>query len=416
MTTLLLSALFASFCSEITLASVDDGFDSSEWDADGWLGAIIGPELLARGDEFGCHGIPRVDPREDHSVFSQCTAYLGMHTEASRWGADPLSFGFESGNLAADDSSAAYDAGFRVIGPGVELEIGSRLTAVTEDGGTLERNIADTDAMQAAIFAAQGGGLVSISWQDRIGDLNVRKDSEAIEWLEAQSVWFTTWGEWWSHSQASRRIAPIDGIEGNQIRFHHPMAIDHSWSTPGTIRVEVIDTGVTIVDVTWSNGTSLPSISIDERHLRVGWRSLDDDAAVITSPPGVNFTIELSDTSASSYANASFNGIETAVSIVGLHTTDLMEWSSGFSNSPMRFTWLVEPGVKEGLDAGLLVLAGVTLVATVATMLHLVQREERANEHDSRLEHAHSGEMLDGPAPPLRGVSVRDQVPADDEE
>ncbi len=39
-----------------------------EWEDDSWLSNIIGPERLANGDEFGCHGYEGVITTEEHWV------------------------------------------------------------------------------------------------------------------------------------------------------------------------------------------------------------------------------------------------------------------------------------------------------------------------------------------------------------
>ena len=37
-----------------------------EWEDDSWLSNIIGPERIANGDEFGCHGYEGVLTTEEH--------------------------------------------------------------------------------------------------------------------------------------------------------------------------------------------------------------------------------------------------------------------------------------------------------------------------------------------------------------
>ena len=57
-----------------------------EWGDDNWLQNIIGPERLAHGDEFGCHGYEGLDIREEDWVVQDCSSYLTEFTNASRWG------------------------------------------------------------------------------------------------------------------------------------------------------------------------------------------------------------------------------------------------------------------------------------------------------------------------------------------
>ena len=58
----------------------------AEWDEDYWLWNIIGPERLALGDEFGCHGYEGVDIREAPLVVEDCRDYLVGFADSSRWG------------------------------------------------------------------------------------------------------------------------------------------------------------------------------------------------------------------------------------------------------------------------------------------------------------------------------------------
>ena len=63
-----------------------------EWTDDGWLKNLIGPERLENGDEFGCHGFEGVSTVEDNWVIEACKDYLMQRTNASSWGAAPISF------------------------------------------------------------------------------------------------------------------------------------------------------------------------------------------------------------------------------------------------------------------------------------------------------------------------------------
>ena len=65
----------------------------ADWDDDNWLWNLIGPERLEHGDEFACHGYEGKDINSDNSVIESCKNYLSSHTNSSRWGAEPISFG-----------------------------------------------------------------------------------------------------------------------------------------------------------------------------------------------------------------------------------------------------------------------------------------------------------------------------------
>ena len=47
-----------------------------EYDEDGWLTRIAGPERFNLGDEFGCQGMPDIDPFEDPNSVASCRSYL----------------------------------------------------------------------------------------------------------------------------------------------------------------------------------------------------------------------------------------------------------------------------------------------------------------------------------------------------
>ena len=66
---------------------------AAEWEDDSWLSNIIGPERLAHGDEFGCHGYEGVDIAEEPWVIEACRDYIVEFTNASRWDSHPISFG-----------------------------------------------------------------------------------------------------------------------------------------------------------------------------------------------------------------------------------------------------------------------------------------------------------------------------------
>ena len=65
----------------------------ADWDDDNWLWNLIGPERLGHGDEFACHGYEGIDINSDNSVIGSCKEYLSSHTNSSRWGSEPISFG-----------------------------------------------------------------------------------------------------------------------------------------------------------------------------------------------------------------------------------------------------------------------------------------------------------------------------------
>ena len=157
----------------------------ADWDDDNWLWNLIGPERLEHGDEFACHGYEGVNINNDNSVIQSCKDYLTEHTNSSRWGSEPISFGVPE-SITNDTISSLKESGFLIIG--------DNLNTVTEDflviqrnGGSLEKNAADISLLESA----EKDSLISIYWEARIFDLKVREDKPAIEFLENQDVWYT---------------------------------------------------------------------------------------------------------------------------------------------------------------------------------------------------------------------------------
>ena len=69
-----------------------------------------------------------------------------------------------------------------------------------------------------------------------------------------------------------------------------------------------------------------------------------------------------------------FNGL-TPMIVIGEHVTDLFEWSSGFQDSSIRFTWLIEPRPVAQMDIILPIIALVVGVITVFQMRRLINRD-----------------------------------------
>ena len=76
------------------------------------------------------------------------------------------------------------------------------------NGGSLEKNVADIGLLESA----EKDSLISIYWEARIFDLKVREDKSAVEFLENQDVWYTTWGEWFNHCLLYTSPSPRDGL------------------------------------------------------------------------------------------------------------------------------------------------------------------------------------------------------------
>ena len=359
MTGLLMVALLAS---ATTAPSV-----VGEWEDDSWLSNIIGPERLANGDEFGCHGYEGVITTEEHWVIGACRDYLMGLANASRWGSHPISFGILGEEVDPSTAAALVDAGFEIIGD-LQSQAPEGLTAMYRNGGSLEQGVADTDLLESA----DEHSLVSIWWRGRMDDLRLREDKEVISWLEQQEVWLTTWGEWHHHGLSGNEVAvELDGSTITATLSKHA-----SWDVPGTVSLQ-FDPAVVLV--TSSSGSELAQIAPEQRKLEVGWRATSD-GILLTIEPGDSVTIELDDDPGSilTTPQATFNGLHHAVTVVGHHTTNLFHWSSDFQESSLVFTWLIERPAEIEMSWALPVIALGVLIAVPVSVRYFV-RKDREN-------------------------------------
>lgn len=338
----------------------------AEWEEDGWLSNIIGPERLAHGDEFGCHGYEGVDTTEELWVIEACRDYIVEFTNASRWGSDPISFGVTDQQLDDITAAALVEAGFEIVGD-LLTEVPEGLTAMTRNGGSLEQGIADRELLESI----EANTLVSIYWEARKDDLKLREDGEVISWLEQQDVWFTTWGEWHHHRLSGNEV--VVTVEGSTITA--TLSNQSSWSVPGTVRIQ-FDTGVR--RVTDSSGSDLTAIEVDQRNLLAGWSEIAD-GMLLTIEPGTTVLIELEGepNSTLSTPQVTFNGLHHAVTVVGHHTTNLFQWSSDFQESVLVFTWLIERPAEIEMNWALPVIAAAVLIAVPVSINYLVKRDQR---------------------------------------
>ena len=338
----------------------------AEWEEDGWLSNIIGPERLAHGDEFGCHGYEGVDTTEELWVIEACRDYIVEFTNASRWGSDPISFGVTDQQLDDITAAALVEAGFEIVGD-LLTEVPEGLTAMTRNGGSLEQGIADRELLESI----EANTLVSIYWEARKDDLKLREDGEVMSWLEQQDVWFTTWGEWHHHRLSGNEV--VVTVEGSTITA--TLSNQSSWSVPGTVRIQ-FDTGVR--RVTDSSGSDLTAIEVDQRNLLAGWSEIAD-GMLLTIEPGTTVLIELEGepNSTLSTPQVTFNGLHHAVTVVGHHTTNLFQWSSDFQESDLVFTWLIERPAEIEMNWALPVIAAAVLIAVPVSINYLVKRDQR---------------------------------------
>ena len=325
---------------------------AAEYREDTWLENVIGPELLALGDEFGCHGFEGKDPSDDTDVVAACSQYVSSRINASRWGQNLLSYGTPEGRLSENLTRALVEDGFRIVGDMSESD-DPRLRVINRNGGSIESGLSD----RSLIENTEAGKLVSLYWIARIDDLNIRRDRDVVDWLSEQPYWFTTWGEWVTHEESSMRISVNPVNEG--IEISNPASV--GWSTPGTVKV----TGFSDKpNIEWSDG-GYAQLDSDENRLRSGYR-YSNGTLTITIPQGESVILPGVREDDVNVEATLFNGLEKGVAIAGHHTTNMREWSQDFRDTPLRFTWLIE---RSEIPERTLVLPALALSVLIATPL-----------------------------------------------
>jgi hypothetical protein len=105
-----------SIAMTIMLVSVTSIPVSAEYKEDTWLANVIGPELLEKGDEFGCQAPHDSEHLANFDFVVACKDYLNERINSSRWGVDPISFATPKGNISPEFTGALHKAGFTIIG------------------------------------------------------------------------------------------------------------------------------------------------------------------------------------------------------------------------------------------------------------------------------------------------------------
>ena len=339
---------------------------AGEWTDDGWLTNLIGPERMENGDEFGCHGFQGIDTIEENWVIDACKDYLVSHTDSSRWGKNPVSFGIVGDSIDNQTANSLVNSGFLITGDLINTPL-EGLRSFPRNGGSIEKNSANMELLESA----EEDSLVSIWWRARVDDIKVREDKSLISWLEDQEVWFTTWGEWYFHEISSSSIEVK--VEGNKIIISNPIS-SGEWDVPGSVSVEIDGN---ILEVYNDKGEQFPDISSTERKLKQGWRT-HEYGAFFTVMPGtsVEATIDKNNDNVSYSPLDTFNNLHHAVTIVGHHTTNLFHWSSDFQESILTFTWLVERPSEEEINWGLPIIALSVLIAVPIIVKKIVEMDD----------------------------------------
>ena len=352
-------------------------------DDDGWLTRLAGPERLALGDEFGCHGMPDVSILDDPGSVNACISYVNNLIPASRWGNNTLTFGLPSDSSQHSNSvqvkSSLIDSGIQAVDNLQFSENYTDFTSFEVNAGSLEKNIASIDSIQSA---SEEDGIVIMSWIAEMEDLNVRRDRDVVAWIDEQPFWFTTPGEVIS----SQSIVDITSFNNTSsiVEVSQPPSEPGLWPTPGNSLITtkgINGNSLTVISVNYANGTELLELNSTDNHLREGWRFdngslhlslLPNTVAVINydSNESIDLVQVLPDT---------FNGMVPFIAY-GLHVVDLFEWSSGFKDSSIRFTWLIEPRPVTQMDWILPVIAGIVGILTVIQMRRLIISDNPSTE------------------------------------
>ncbi len=341
----LLAITLAMMLSTVTSMPVQ-----AEYTEDTWLENVIGPELLALGDEFGCQGLEGISPEEDIETVSACSQYVASRINASRWGNNIISFGTPEGEISENLTEALVEEGFRIVGDMSESD-DPRLRVITRNGGSIESGLSD----RSLIENSEPGKLVSLYWVARIDDLNIRRDRDVVDWLSEQPYWFTTWGEWVTHEESSSRITA--NLVNGSTEITNPRST--GWATPGTIKITGL---VDRPEIKWSDGGHAP-IDQDENRLRSGYR-YSNDTLIITIPQGESVILVGVKEDEIQFEATLFNDLVKGVTIAGHHTTNMREWSQDFRDTPLRFTWLIERSEIPEKTLFLPLLAMSVLIAT----------------------------------------------------
>ena len=334
----------------VMLSSVTSLPVHAEYTDDTWLENVIGPELLALGDEFGCQGLEDISPEENIETVGACSQYVASRINASRWGHNLISFGTPEGELSENLTQALVKEGFRIVGDMSESD-DPRLTVITRNGGSIESGLSD----RSLIEDSEPGKLVSLYWIARIDDLNIRRDRDLVDWLSQQPYWFTTWGEWVTHAESSSRITVNPVNESTEIS--NPSGL--GWSTPGTVKITGL---VDRPNMEWSDGGYAP-LDLEENRLRGGYR-YSNGTLIITIPQGESVILAGVREDDIRVEPTLFNDLEKGVTIAGHHATNMREWSQDFRDTPLRFTWLIERSEIPERTLFLPLLALSVLIAT----------------------------------------------------
>ena len=148
------------------------------------------------------------------------------------------------------------------------------------------------------------------------------------------------------------------------------------WPVPTTV---ALTTGASEVVSARFNDQDIDGWSDRPALLERGWHS-EGQEVLITLRPGDTVRLTLNGPvhheDVSTRIPEWFDDRPWALTIAGLHVVDLRDWSAEFSDSTLRFTWLVEPRTKEE-EGPLLPCLAATIAATAVIVAGLVLRRDQ---------------------------------------
>ncbi len=367
---------------------------STGWEEDGWLDAdwFTKDGRIASGDELGCQGMPTLNLKlMPRTTAMECKKYLMERTNASRWSDYPLSFGVdmnENPNFDSSDHEALFSEGFAVHGLNTNYfntawHDASDIPVNNSDwwnlgsSGSLEQKIT---SLEDIVELAENGAMVNLQWQARIADLRVRTNGDLVAWLESQNSWYTTWGEAYSyefHRIQDDFLFTDDGLNNWKLEnLGPPLEYQNSlaWNVPVTRGIEISNS--TVVEVS-TDSKEFVELSLENKTLKPGWR-YDGNILWITINSGEEVTIKLDNYSEVKMLTESaryFNNHSWALTISGHHTIDLFKWSMKFDESPLVFTWLVEPQEAEDFSWILILIAATAGISAVIYSKLLISKD-----------------------------------------
>tara|TARA_B100000459_G_scaffold131801_1_gene86304 strand:- start:495 stop:1667 length:1173 start_codon:yes stop_codon:yes gene_type:complete len=352
-------------------------------DDDGWLTRLAGPERLALGDEFGCHGMPDVSILEDTNSVDACISYVNSLIPASRWGNNTMTFGLPTDSSQHSNSlelrNSLLSSGIKAVDNSQFSENFSDFSSFEVNAGSLEKSIASIESIQ---IASQENGIVIMSWIAEMEDLNVRRDRDVVAWIDEQPFWFTTPGEVIS----SQTVVEVESFNNTSsvVEVRQPSAESGLWDTPGNSLITskgINGNSLPVISVKYANGSELTELNSTDNHLREGWRYVNDSLHLSLLPNTVVLIDYESNESIDSVQVLpdTFNGMIPFI-VYGLHVVDLFEWSSGFKDSSIRFTWLIEPRPVTQMDWILPVIAGIVGIVTIIQMRRLILSDNPSTE------------------------------------